>query len=335
MALTIAVGFVVDDAIVMLENIYRHIEAGLSPLQATLKGAGEIGFTIVSISISLVAVFIPLLLMGGIVGRLFREFAIMVTMTIAVSAFVALTLSPTMCALFLRNEHGAQHGAVYQFIERVLRAPDRRLQPRPGLRAAPPARDAGGLPRHHGADRGAVRADTQGLLPAAGHRHHPGPVGCAAGHLLQEMVRRQHALTDVIEHDPDVAGLRHLGRRLAADQQRLSDDRPEAARSAQGATADQIIARLRHDVAKVPGGTLYPAVAAGHQCRRPHHAHAVPVHAAGHRPGRAQYLGAEAAGQAASCRSCATWPPTSRPTAPCCAWTSIATRRRASAFSRR
>ena len=75
MALTIAVGFVVDDAIVMLENIYRHIEAGLSPLEATLKGAGEIGFTIMSISISLVAVFIPLLLMGGIIGRLFREFA--------------------------------------------------------------------------------------------------------------------------------------------------------------------------------------------------------------------------------------------------------------------
>jgi HAE1 family hydrophobic/amphiphilic exporter-1 len=76
MALTIAVGFVVDDAIVMLENIYRHIEDGLSPMEATLKGAGEIGFTIMSISISLVAVFIPLLLMGGIVGRLFREFAI-------------------------------------------------------------------------------------------------------------------------------------------------------------------------------------------------------------------------------------------------------------------
>jgi multidrug efflux pump subunit AcrB len=104
MALTIAVGFVVDDAIVMLENIYRHIEEGLTPMEATLKGAKEIGFTILSISISLVAVFIPLLLMGGIVGRLFREFAITVTMTIAVSAFVALTLSPTMCAIFLRNE---------------------------------------------------------------------------------------------------------------------------------------------------------------------------------------------------------------------------------------
>jgi len=122
MALTIAVGFVVDDAIVMLENIYRHIEEGLTPLQATLKGAGEIGFTIMSISVSLVAVFIPLLLMGGIVGRLFREFAITLTMTIAVSAFVALTLSPTMCAIFLRDERHVQHGRVYLTIERGFEA---------------------------------------------------------------------------------------------------------------------------------------------------------------------------------------------------------------------
>src|SRR6478672_1889693 len=110
MALTIAVGFVVDDAIVMLENIYRHIEEGLPPLKAALKGAGEIGFTILSISISLVAVFIPLLLMGGIIGRLFREFAVTVTVTIAVSAFVSLTLSPSLSALFLKNEKEAKHG---------------------------------------------------------------------------------------------------------------------------------------------------------------------------------------------------------------------------------
>ena len=87
MALTIAVGFVVDDAIVMLENITRHIEEGEKPMEAAFKGAGEIGFTIVSISISLVAVFIPLLLMGGIIGRLFREFAVTLTMTIFVSAW--------------------------------------------------------------------------------------------------------------------------------------------------------------------------------------------------------------------------------------------------------
>ncbi|MFX7784466.1 efflux RND transporter permease subunit, partial [Acinetobacter baumannii] len=90
MALTIAVGFVVDDAIVMLENIYRYVDEGMSPLEAALKGAGEIGFTIISISVSLVAVFIPLLLMGGIVGRLFREFAVTVTLTIAVSVIISL-----------------------------------------------------------------------------------------------------------------------------------------------------------------------------------------------------------------------------------------------------
>ncbi len=120
MGLSIAVGFVVDDAIVMLENIQRHVEEGLSPVQAALKGAGEIGFTIVSISLSLVAVFIPLLLMGGIVGRIFREFAITVTMTIAVSAFVALTLTPVMAARFLREKREVHHGRIYMASERVF-----------------------------------------------------------------------------------------------------------------------------------------------------------------------------------------------------------------------
>src|SRR6202000_3255773 len=118
MGLTIAVGVVVDDAIVMLENIYRHLEAGMSPREAAVKGAGEIGFTIVSISLSLVPVFIPLLLMGGIIGRLFREFAVTVTMTILVSAFVSLTLSPMMCSLFLRDERHVKHGKAYQTVER-------------------------------------------------------------------------------------------------------------------------------------------------------------------------------------------------------------------------
>src|SRR5277367_635540 len=105
MALTIAVGFVVDDAIVMLENIFRHIENGMRPMDAAIKGAGEIGFTIVSISLSLIAVFIPLLLMGGIVGRLFREFAMTVSITVLVSAVVSLTLTPMLCSRFLANHH--------------------------------------------------------------------------------------------------------------------------------------------------------------------------------------------------------------------------------------
>ena len=121
MGLTIAVGFVVDDAIVMLENIFRYIEGGMKPLDAALKGAGEIGFTIVSISFSLIAVFIPLLLMGGIVGRLFREFAICVSMTIVISAIVSLTLTPMMASRFLTSE-AHEHGRFYNAIERGFAA---------------------------------------------------------------------------------------------------------------------------------------------------------------------------------------------------------------------
>ncbi len=105
MALTITVGFVIDDAIVMLENIYRHIEGGMSAMDAALKGAKEIGFTILSITLSLVAVFIPVLLMGGIIGRLFREFALTVTIAVLVSAFVSLTFVPMLSSLFLRPHH--------------------------------------------------------------------------------------------------------------------------------------------------------------------------------------------------------------------------------------
>ncbi|HEX4767845.1 MAG TPA: multidrug efflux RND transporter permease subunit [Lichenihabitans sp.] len=123
MALTISVGFVVDDAIVMLENISRHIEEGMKPYEAALKGAGEIGFTILSISISLIAVLIPLLLMSGIIGRLFREFAVTVAMTIAVSAFVSLTLTPMMASRFMK-EHRAdeRHGRFYMVLERFFDA---------------------------------------------------------------------------------------------------------------------------------------------------------------------------------------------------------------------
>ncbi len=116
MALTIAVGFVVDDAIVVVENIHRHVENGEAPFEAALTGAREIGFTVLSISMSLIAVFIPLLLMGGIIGRLFREFALTVTASIAVSAFVSLTLAPMLCARFMRPE-SHDHGRIYRFIE--------------------------------------------------------------------------------------------------------------------------------------------------------------------------------------------------------------------------
>ena len=120
MALTIATGFVVDDAIVVMENISRHLEAGMKPMDAALKGAQEIGFTVLTISISLVAVFIPLLFMGGIVGRLFREFAVTLSSAIVVSMIISLTATPMMCAYLLRNEREQQHGRLYLIAERAF-----------------------------------------------------------------------------------------------------------------------------------------------------------------------------------------------------------------------
>jgi multidrug efflux pump len=120
MALTISTGFVVDDAIVVMENITRHLEAGMDPFAAALKGAQEIGFTVFSISISLIAVFIPLLLMGGIVGRLFREFAITLSTAIIVSMVISLSTTPMMCAYLLRNERKKKHGRVYMIMERFF-----------------------------------------------------------------------------------------------------------------------------------------------------------------------------------------------------------------------
>ena len=120
MAMTIATGFVVDDAIVVMENIARHLEDGMAPFAAALKGAQEIGFTVFTISISLIAVFIPLLVMGGIVGRLFREFAVTLSTAILVSMVVSLTTTPMMCAYLLRNERAEKHGRIYIATEKFF-----------------------------------------------------------------------------------------------------------------------------------------------------------------------------------------------------------------------
>ncbi len=122
MALTVATGFVVDDAIVVLENITRHLDAGMSRLDATLIGAREVGFTVVSMSVSLVAVVVPLLLMGGLGGRLFREFAMTITIAIAISLVVSLTTTPMMCAVLLRRHRDQTHGRIYQISERIFEA---------------------------------------------------------------------------------------------------------------------------------------------------------------------------------------------------------------------
>ena len=119
MALTLSVGFVVDDAIVMLENIVRHMEMGESPYEAAINGSAEIGFTIVSMTLSLAAVFIPVLFMGGILGRLLREFAVTIISAIIVSGFVSLTLTPMLCSRFLKPPHETKHGRLFNFFERV------------------------------------------------------------------------------------------------------------------------------------------------------------------------------------------------------------------------
>ena len=120
MALTISTGFVVDDAIVVIENVTRHLEMGLKPMQAALKGAQEVGFTVLSISVSLVVVFIPILLMGGIVGRLFREFAVVLSTAILVSLVVSLTTTPMMCSRLLRHRRPDEHGKLYRFSEKIF-----------------------------------------------------------------------------------------------------------------------------------------------------------------------------------------------------------------------
>jgi len=256
MALTIAVGFVVDDAIVMLENIYRHIEAGMTPLEATLKGAGEIGFTILTISISLVAVFIPLLLMGGIIGRLFREFAITMTMTIVVSAFVALTLSPTMCALFLRDEKHAKHGRAYMVVERgfdrllawYTRGLDLALDHRRATLTVFLITVALTVVLYVEIPKGFFPQQDTGII--TGLSDAPQDIS------FDEMVRRQHALTDIVAKDPDVAsygtglgGSRPMNNAFVIMGLKPRDERKS--------TADEIIGRLRSATAKVPGATLF------------------------------------------------------------------------------
>ena len=171
LALTLSVGFVVDDAIVMLENIVRHIEHGMRPFEAALKGAREIGFTIISITFSLIAVFIPVLLMGGIVGRVFREFAVTVSVAIIVSGFVSLTLTPMLCARVLRahdaDQEAERRASRFRGDVRCMAARLRmgaRLGA--GAQGADADRHAGDAGRH----RLPLHDRAEGLLSAGGHR---------------------------------------------------------------------------------------------------------------------------------------------------------------------
>jgi len=254
MALTIAVGFVVDDAIVMLENIYRHIEAGLSPREAALKGAGEIGFTIISISISLIAVFIPLLLMSGIIGRLFREFAIVVTLTIVVSACVSLTLSPMMCSLFLRDEKHVRHGRLYTIIEGgfdkivagYTRGLDWVLAHQRITLLVFLATLCSTVLLYIRVPKGFFPQQDTGLISGLSE--------AAQDISFSQMVKMQHRLTDIIGQDPDVAsyaasvgGSRSINQGFLIMSLKPKDQRKSS--------ADQVILRLRKKFNSVSGGT--------------------------------------------------------------------------------
>ena len=258
MALTIAVGFVVDDAIVVVENIFRHLEAGTTPLQSAIKGAREIGFTVISISISLIAVFIPLLLMSGIVGRLFHEFAITVTAAIAVSVVVSLTLTPMLCSRFLVSEHDREHGRLYRAIEWGF---DTMLD---GYR-----RGLDVVLRHQFPTLMVFLATVgitgvmfvmipKGFFPTQDIGMLLGISEAGQDVSPQRMKDIQRQLSAIIEQDPDVADFgsffgpsygntQNTGRFVVG--LKLRDDRD--------ASASQIIDRLRPKLAQVPGARLF------------------------------------------------------------------------------
>ena len=185
MALTISTGFVVDDAIVMVENISRYLEEGETPMQAALKGAEQIGFTILSLTVSLIAVLIPLLFMGDVVGRLFREFAVTLAVTIVISAVVSLTLTPMMASRILKHNPEAQQGRFYQASERVFDSDDRVLRAHAEVRAALPDDHAAGRGGDAAADGVSVHHHSQGLLPGAGHGRDSGDFAGAADDRLE------------------------------------------------------------------------------------------------------------------------------------------------------
>jgi len=263
MALTISTGFVVDDAIVVIENISRYLEQGMRPFQAAMKGAKEIGSTVLTISISLVAVFIPLLLMGGIVGRLFREFAVTLSVAILVSMAVSLSATPCMCAHLLKQHES--HGRIYRLSERgfnaVVRAYGRTLS---GVLRYPAITLAvlvvtvvlnvylyiivpkGFFPQQdNGRVMGAIQADQDTSFQAMDK-------------VLQQMVAIVHAdpAVDVVNGFTG-GGQINSARMFVSLKPPGQRDKPNAPAALRNITADQIIARLRPKLGRIPGASLY------------------------------------------------------------------------------
>ena len=301
MALTISTGFVVDDAIVMIENIARFIEMGDSPLQAALKGSEQIGFTIVSLTVSLIAVLIPLLFMGEIVGRLFREFAVTLAVTILVSAVVSLTLTPMMSALLLRHTPESQQGWFYRvserFFERIISWYGATLSfvlryQRTTLFITAATLVATILLYIY-VPKGFFPVQDTGVILGISEANET--ISFSA------MAERQEAMAAAILKDPGcgVALLLHRRRRdQRHHQQRPHPDQPEAPRGAQR------LGQRHHPAPRTPrqrrpGNHALHAARAGPDHRRPRFAHAIPVQPGRRECRRAFGVGAPPAGQAA------------------------------------
>jgi multidrug efflux pump len=256
MALAISTGFVVDDAIVVLENITRHIEEGVRPVDAAFLGAHEIGFTVLSMSLSLVAVFIPILLMGGIVGRLFREFAVTLSVAIAVSLLVSLTVTPMMCAKFLRSAEKEKHGHIYRFSEKIFDITLRwysktltivlRHQPLTLLITIATAALSVYL----------YIIVPKGFFPQQDTGRLQGSVQAAQDISFASMKQKMIQFVGIVMNDPAVETIvGFAGGNTSANQGRMFVTlKPLAERKI---SADQVIGRLRRKLAVVPGATLF------------------------------------------------------------------------------
>ncbi len=259
MALTIAVGFVVDDAVVVIENIVRHIEEGLSPMQAALKGSNEIGFTIVSITLSLIAVFIPLFLMSGYIGKLFREFGVAVSVSLILSLVISLTLTPMMCARLLTSEAHKQHGWLYRQLERsfdaMLAAYEAGLKIALRFRLATLLVMIGTIVLtgylYYIIPKGFFPQQDTGMLF--------GIIEAAQDVSFPAMADRQQALMDIVLQDPAVESVSDFmgpgGSTPTLNQGRgFIVLKPLSERKI---SAQQVIERLRPKLAQVQGATLY------------------------------------------------------------------------------
>ena len=255
MALTLSVGFVVDDAIVMLENIVRHMEMGESPLEAALRGSREIGFTILSMTLSLAAVFLPVLFMGGLVGRLLHEFAVTIAAAILVSGFVSLTLTPMLCSRFLRPPAEQHHGRLYAASERAFQ----------GLFGAY-RQSLDVVLRHRRATMVASGvlllatawlfvAIPKGFLPSEDTGQIFGFTEAAQGISFEAMGRHQQALAAVVRQDPNVeafsSSIGASGPNAAGNQGRIFIRLKD--RDARRLSADEVIQELRVKAASIPG----------------------------------------------------------------------------------